>query len=98
MRVLDLGTGTGTVARTLAEAGAEVLGIDPAPGQVAAARKLAEEEGIGDRAHFEEGLAERTGQEDAAFDLVVAAQCWHWFDRGLAAAEAKRVLKPAARC
>ncbi len=25
---------------------------------------------------------------------MVAAQCWHWFDRGLAAAEAKRVLKP----
>jgi SAM-dependent methyltransferase len=94
MRVLDLGTGTGTVARRLAEAGAEVLGIDPAPGQVAAARQLAEEEGLADRARFEEGLAERTGQPDAAFDLVVAAQCWHWFDRGLAAAEARRVLKP----
>jgi SAM-dependent methyltransferase len=94
MRVLDLGTGTGTVARMLAEAGAEVLGIDPAPGQVAAARQLAEEEGLRDRARFEEGLAERTGQADAAFDLVVAAQCWHWFDRGLAATEAKRVLKP----
>ncbi len=94
MRVLDLGTGTGTVARTLAEAGAEVLGIDPAPGQVVAARKLAEEEGLGERARFEEGLAERTGQPDASFDLVVAAQCWHWFDRGLAAAEARRVLRP----
>jgi SAM-dependent methyltransferase len=94
MRVLDLGTGTGTVARRLADAGAEVLGLDPAPGQVEAARKLAEAEGVADRACFEEGLAERTGQPDAAFDLVVAAQCWHWFDRGLAAAEARRVLKP----
>jgi SAM-dependent methyltransferase len=94
MRVLDLGTGTGTVARTLAAAGAEAFGIDPAPGQVAAARRLAEEEGLGGRARFAEGLAERTGQAEASFDLVVAAQCWHWFDRGLAAAEAKRVLKP----
>jgi SAM-dependent methyltransferase len=92
MRVLDLGTGTGTVARSLAAMGGEVLGLDPAPGQIAAARALAAEQGVTVR--FEEGLAERTGQPGAAFDLVVAAQCWHWFDRGLAAAEARRVLKP----
>ncbi|WP_270939448.1 class I SAM-dependent methyltransferase, partial [Falsiroseomonas oryzae] len=60
--------------------------------QVAAARRLAVAEGVA--ARFEEGLAERTGQPAAAFDLVVAAQCWHWFDRPLAAAEARRVLKP----
>lgn len=94
MRVLDLGTGTGTVARALAARGAEVTGLDPAPGQVAAARRLAEAESLGDRVRFVEGLAERNGQASDAFDLVVAAQCWHWFDRGLAAAEARRVLKP----
>lgn len=94
MRVLDIGTGTGTVARALAARGAEVLGLDTARGQVEAARRLAAEEGLSGRARFEEGLAERTGQADEAFDLVVAAQCWHWFDRGLAAAEARRVLRP----
>jgi SAM-dependent methyltransferase len=92
MRVLDLGTGTGTVARALAARGADVLGLDPAPGQIAAARDLAATEGS--RARFAEGLAERTGQPAASFDLVVAAQAWHWFERPLAAAEAKRVLKP----
>lgn len=92
MRVLDLGTGTGTVARALAALGADVLGLDPAPGQIAAARDLATTEGS--TARFAEGLAERTGQPAASFDLVVAAQCWHWFERPLAAAEAKRVLKP----
>lgn len=25
---------------------------------------------------------------------MTAGQCWHWFDRGLAAAEARRVLRP----
>ena len=93
MRVLDLGTGTGTVARGMARRGAEVLGLDPAPGQVAAARRLASEEGLA-TARFEEGLAERTDQLAGSFDLVVAAQAWHWFDRGLAAAEARRVLRP----
>ncbi len=92
--VLDLGTGTGTLARGLAARGAAVLGLDPAPGQIAAARRLAAEEGLADRARFEEGLAERTGQPGEGFDLVIAGQCWHWFDRGLAAAEAGRVLKP----
>jgi SAM-dependent methyltransferase len=92
MRVLDLGSGTGVVARALAGRGADVLGLDVAPGQVAAARRLAEQQGLA--ARFEEGFAERTGQRASSFDLVVAAQCWHWFDRGLAAAEAKRVLKP----
>ena len=92
MRVLDLGTGTGTVARELARRGGEVIGLDPARGQVEAARRLAAGEGLSVR--FEEGLAERSGQPEAAFDLVTAAQCWHWFDRGLAAAEARRVLKP----
>jgi SAM-dependent methyltransferase len=92
MQVLDIGTGTGTVARSLAAMGGEVLGLDPAPGQIAAATRLAAEQGVA--ARFAEGLAERTGQPDAAFDLVVAAQCWHWFDRRLAAAEARRVLKP----
>jgi SAM-dependent methyltransferase len=93
IRVLDIGTGTGVVARALATRGAEVLGLDAAPGQVAAARELAQAEGLA-TLRFEEGLAERTGQPDASFDLVVAAQCWHWFDRSLAAAEAWRVLKP----
>jgi SAM-dependent methyltransferase len=92
MRVLDLGTGTGTVARALAARGGDALGLDPARGQIASARDLAQTEGLAVR--FEEGLAERTGQPDACFDLVVAAQCWHWFERGLAAAEAMRVLKP----
>ncbi|MGG5888893.1 class I SAM-dependent methyltransferase [Falsiroseomonas sp. HC035] len=91
---LDLGTGTGTLARGLAARGATVLGLDPAPGQVAAATRLAAAEGLAERARFSEGLAERTEQPDASFDLVVAGQAWHWFDRGLAAAEAMRVLRP----
>jgi SAM-dependent methyltransferase len=94
MRVLDLGTGTGVVARALAARGGDVLGVDVAPGQVAASRRLAEEAGLADRAHFAEGFAERTGQDADSFDLVIAGQCWHWFERGLAAAEARRVLKP----
>jgi SAM-dependent methyltransferase len=38
--------------------------------------------------------AEATGLPDAGADLVMAGQCWHWFDRDRAAAEAMRVLRP----
>lgn len=40
------------------------------------------------------GHAERTGLPSAAFDVVAAGQCWHWFDRAEAAAEARRLLRP----
>jgi ubiquinone/menaquinone biosynthesis C-methylase UbiE len=36
---LDVGTGTGRVARLLLEAGARVLGVDPAPAMLAVARR-----------------------------------------------------------
>lgn len=94
MAVLDLGTGTGTLARGLAARGATVLGIDPAAGQIAAAIGLAEAEGLADRVRFQQGLAERSDLPDESFDMVIAGQSWHWFDRGLAMAEAWRVLKP----
>jgi SAM-dependent methyltransferase len=94
VEALDLGTGTGALARGLAARGATVLGLDPAPGQIAAATRLAEAQGLAGRARFAEGLAERTEQPAARFDLVTAGQAWHWFDRGLAAAEAMRVLRP----
>jgi SAM-dependent methyltransferase len=38
--------------------------------------------------------AEATGFDDASLDLVTAGQCWHWFDRARAAAEARRILRP----
>jgi SAM-dependent methyltransferase len=43
------------------------------------------------------GMAEKTGLPDSSADVVSAGQCWHWFDRPRAAAEARRVLKPGGR-
>src|SRR5262252_8462748 len=45
-RVLDLGTGTGLVARALARRGARVCGTDIAANQVEAARSAAAREGL----------------------------------------------------
>ena len=45
-RLLDLGTGTGLVAREFARRGCNVSGTDIAPGQVDAAREQARAEGL----------------------------------------------------
>ncbi len=89
---LDLGTGTGTLAFGLATRGASVTALDPAATMVAQVERRAKESGVPIRTI--EGKAESTGLADAAFDLVIAGQCWHWFDRPRAAAEARRLLKP----
>ena len=48
-RILDLATGTGTLARTFAQAGAEVVGQDIAQGQIESAKQLAFKENLKNR-------------------------------------------------
>jgi SAM-dependent methyltransferase len=89
-RVLDLGTGTGTLACGFAERGCDVVGLDPSPDMLSEAAKTATEAGLSVR--WVKGWAERTGLHDE-FDIVCAGQCWHWFDRPRAAEEAMRLLR-----
>lgn len=91
-RILDLGTGTGTLARGLARRGAIVTGLDLSANQMAAARQLDLAAGV--QVDYRVGNAEATGLPDASFDVVTAGQCWHWFDSAAAMMEAKRLLRP----
>jgi len=91
-RVLDLGTGTGTLARGFALRGGKVTGIDIAPQMMEQAQALGSAQGVS--VEYAVAKAEATGMPDAEFDLVSAGTCWVWFDGATAAAEAKRVLKP----
>ncbi|MDB5108736.1 MAG: Methyltransferase type 11 [Candidatus Binatus sp.] len=95
MRALDLGTGTGTIARGLALRGCEVVGLDRSAPLMEQAAELDREAGV--RVSYVNAPAEETGMQEASFDLVTAGQCWHWFDRPRAAAESLRVLKTDGR-
>jgi SAM-dependent methyltransferase len=94
-RALDLGTGTGTVARGLAERGVSVVATDPAAALLEQAAELDREAGV--VVDYREGRAEAVDAPDGAFNLVTAGQCWHWFDRPRATAEAARVLAAGGR-
>lgn len=94
-RVLDLGTGTGNLARALARRGCAVTGIDISERQVSEARRLSAEEGL--KVQFLVIPAEETGFADQSFDVVTAAQSWLYFDRDRASHETKRLLAPGGR-
>lgn len=91
-RALDLGTGTGSVARGLALRGCTVTGLDPSLSMTDQSRQLDREANVDIR--YVNEKAEQTGLPAQAFDVVTAGQCWHWFDRPRAAAEIQRLLVP----
>lgn len=91
-RIVDLGAGTGTLARGFARRGCDVTGIDVAAQQLAQARELDQIAGV--QVVYHVAPAEDTGLPAASFDVVTAGQCWHWFDRPRAASEVNRLLRP----
>ena len=94
-RLLDLGTGTGALARGFARRGCVVTGLDPSAPLLDEARRLDREAGV--EISYVIAPAEETGLPDASFDVVSAGQCWHWFDRPRAALEVRRLLVSGGR-
>jgi SAM-dependent methyltransferase len=74
--VLDLGTGTGSVAQVVAERfpEAQVTGVDVSPKMIDVARAK------GTRVRFEVADAERLPYDDDAFDLVTLGNMIPFFD------------------
>ncbi|MFW2382071.1 MAG: class I SAM-dependent methyltransferase [Acidimicrobiales bacterium] len=91
-RVLDLGTGEGQLARALGNAGAEVVGLDPFPGQI----EVAVERGGG--AAYGVGSADAIPMASGSVDAVVACLVFEHIDEvDDAIAEVARVLRPGGR-
>jgi len=99
-QVLDLGTGTGAVARraaALVGPSGRVVGVDISPEMLALARRSAAGLGLVGPT-FLEGRAEAIPAEDATFDVVLAClSMMYVIDREGAARQIARVLKPSGR-
>ena len=99
--VLDLGCGTGVVARTTARRppfAGRVVGVDRSPHLVAAASRLAGEEGISERVAFRTGDSHTLELRDMEFDAVVAHTLFsHLEDPRSVLTEIVRVLQPGGK-
>jgi SAM-dependent methyltransferase len=95
-RVLDVACGTGGIALRAARAGADVVGVDISPDQIAKAQRAAELEGL--PVVFEVGDCQALTYGDAEFDVVVSAFGAIFApDHARTAAELARVCKRGGR-
>jgi SAM-dependent methyltransferase len=88
-RVVDVGCGTGIVARQFRAAGAVVLGVEPDPRMAGRARRP--------DLDVEVSTFEEWDPAGRTFDAVVAGMAWHWVDPVAGAAKAAQVLCPGGR-
>jgi SAM-dependent methyltransferase len=84
--VIDVGCGTGILARQLRDAGCQVLGVEPDERMAVFARHSGIETEI---AKFEDWA-----DAGRRFDAVLAGTAWHWVDPVAGAAKAARILRP----
>lgn len=96
-RVLDLGSGTGTLALLAhrMHPDAELIGIDADPDILAIARAKAGREGA--QIRFDQGMAFALPYNSESFDRVVSSLVFHHLttrDKERSLAEVRRVLKP----
>ena len=88
-RILDLGCGDGPLTLKIMRSGAEVLGLDASPEQVAAARAEGVDALVGDAMALD---------FDQAFDAVFSNAALHWMTRPAAVIDGVwRALRPGGR-
>ncbi len=96
-RVLDMGTGVGFIARTLAQQGADCFAFDLSVQQAQQGAHSAQKEAVAgghSPPRFLAARAEAIPFAEDSFDVAVASQCWPYFDTAQALAELRRVLRP----
>jgi SAM-dependent methyltransferase len=94
-RILDLGTGTGVLAREFARRGALACGIDVARRQIEEARRLSAPLRLD--IDFRVAPVEEPPFADHSFDSATANQCFLYFNKARTIAALRRVLVPGGR-
>src|SRR5437870_2934852 len=90
--LLDRGTGPGLLALGFAPYAGHVVGVDPEPEMLAAARAAAERAGAG--VTFVEGRAEDLPDNIGGFDVVTIGRALHWMDHNALGRLFARLVAP----
>lgn len=97
-QVLEVGCGTGVLARALVKRNdfaGRVTAIEPSPGLLDTARRLAKQEGVDQRIEFRLGDGHALDMDDAQFHIVIAhTVVSHVRDPFALIKEAARVVQP----
>jgi len=96
-KVLDAGTGPGTLARDIARRfpQLQVYGIDLSEDMIRLAREHANREQVEERVHFDIGNVAHLPYPDRSFDLVVSTiSMHHWYELEQPLRDLYRVLRP----
>jgi len=91
-KVLDLGTGTGVMARQFKKQGCDVIGTDISKEQIEMAKFLAKDEKLD--IDFQVKSAEKSDFPDESFDVITANQCFLYFDKEIVFPKIKKMLRP----
>jgi ubiquinone/menaquinone biosynthesis C-methylase UbiE len=99
-RVLDVGSGTGTLAILIKRhyPEVEIIGIDPDPKALARARRKAAKAGVS--IQFDQGFGDELPYPDASFDRVISSFMFHHLparEKVNTLRAVHRVLKPGGR-
>ena len=99
-KVLDVGTGPGTLVRGIARSfpGLQVYGIDLSEDMIGLARAHARREQLTERVHFASCDVAHLPYPDQSFDVVVSTiSMHHWAELEQPLRELYRVLRPGGR-
>jgi SAM-dependent methyltransferase len=88
--LVDLGTGPGLLALGFAPYVGRVVGVDPEPLMIAAARAAAAR--AGQDFALIEGKAEDLPEDIGRFDVITIGRALHWMERGATLALLERIL------
>ncbi|MGV8109294.1 class I SAM-dependent methyltransferase [Methanospirillum sp.] len=96
LKILDVGTGTGSISLILSKLGHDVTGIDLSPGMLSVCERKAGERGLTLDLHV--GDAEALPFPDNNFDMITSRWVlWTLLQPEIAINEWKRVIKPGGK-
>ena len=90
-KVLDIGTGTGVIPRNMYTYGADWTGVDISENQITYAKQLSQNAGM--NIQYFVSAAEDIDFPAESFDVIMACQCFMYFDKEILLPKIHRMLK-----